>query len=418
MGHSRNSVSFHGRLLSVYSNSLPIVIRYKHDTALVKRVIINHRLSMDTMFLKRHIRQTQGASRLADDNSASPTLHKVMFLFLVLLAFVFGPLGYPTKIASASDQASAKSNTLSSQLITLLPEIGIPNISRIQFTPYGKFGYRKVGWSAIIPVPYTFLFNESPDLVGDYYTIKLKEVDLWVAEAGIEAQFVGGATVFARISGNILQGIMNTWFPETREEAERLLWKQRDFSWIEIEAGFIQSVLGPFSMEAGLRYDDFRLAFKEPYEIRAATGSRITSVTFKAYQADSYIWLPYIGCGLNGKGLKAFVIGSLFAPSHIKMEARISGNASQTSGVSCYTILTSNEPGSYLEFNIQYLMNWLPLVNLSLWGKSGWLRISGKGDVQNNCVSSASVRVLPLDEINLTFTRYDIAAGLSLNISF
>lgn len=387
-------------------------------TARLSRSDHESQIGADKMFLKRHIRQTQGTSRLADDNSASLILHKVMFLVLVLLVFVFGPLGYPTKIARASDQASAKSKTLSSQLITFFPDIGLPNISRIQITPYGKFGYRRVGWSAIIPVPYTFLFNESADLVGDYYTIKLKEVDLWVAEAGIEAQFSGGATVFARISGNILQGLLNTWFPETREEAERLLWKQRDFSWIEIEAGFIQSVLGPLSMEAGLRYDDFRLAFKEPYEIRAATGSRITSVTFKAYQADSYIWLPYIGCGLNGKGLKAFVIGSLFAPSHIKMEARVSANASQTSGVSCYTILTSNEPASYLEFNIQYLMNWLPLVNLSLWGKSGWLRISGKGDVQNNCVSSPGVSVLPLDEINLTFTRYDIAAGLSLNISF
>ena len=346
-------------------------------------------------------------------HSASRIFRKTIFLVFIYLVLTVGILGSPTKIAHASDQASAKSETLSSQLLGFLPDIGFPNVSRIQFFPYGKFGYRKVGWRAIIPVPYTFLFNESADLVGDYYTIKLKEVDLWVAEAGIEAQFIGGATVFARISSNILQGLLNTWFPETREAAERLLGKQSDFSWIEVETGFIKSILGPLSIEAGLRYDDFRLAFKEPYEIKAATGSKITSVTFKAYQADSYIWLPYIGCGLNGKSVKAFLSGSLFAPSHIKMEARVSANASQISGVSCYTILTSNEPASYLELNIQYLMNWLPLVNLSLWGKSGWLRISGKGDVTNNCVSSPGFSVLPLDEINLTFTRYDIAAGLS-----
>ena len=153
------------------------------------------------------------------------------------------------------------------------------------------------------------------------------------------------------------------------------------------------------------RITTFVWRLKSRMQIKATTGSKITSVTFKAYQADSYIWLPYIGCGLNGKSVKAFLSGSLFAPSHIKMEARVSANASQISGVSCYTILTSNEPASYLELNVQYLMNWLPLVNLSLWGKSGWLRISGKGDVTNNCVSSPGFSVLPLDEINLTFTR-------------
>jgi len=348
------------------------------------------------VFLKEYIPPTYAASR-SDYSAALRFISKIIMTYLILIIVGSAQLGLSIGIADASDHALLKPKTLSSGILMFFPDIGFPNISRIQFTPYGKFGYRKVGWSARIPVPYMFLFNESPDLVGDYYTIRLKEVDLWVAEAGIEAQFNGGATVFAQVSGNLLQGILNNWFPETREEVERLLWKRRDFSWIEVEGGLIQPILGPISMKVGLRYDDFRLAFKEPYEIKAVGGTRITSVSLKAYQADSYIWLPYVGCGLNGKGIKAFIIGSLFAPSQIRMEARVTANVSQTSGVSCYTIFTSNEPASYVELNIQYLMNWVPIVNLSLWGKSGWLQISGRGEIQNNCVSSPGVSARSLD---------------------
>lgn len=300
----------------------------------------------------------------------------------------------------------------------LLPDIGIPNMGRVQIKPSGKFGYRRVGWKAGIPIPYKFLFNDSADVVGDYYTIKPKEVDLWVGEASVQAEFSSGLAVFTTVSGNILQSALNNWFPETREEAERLLWRQREFLWMEADFGLIQPVLGPLCMEVGFRYDDFRLVFKEPYETRTLGGSKISSVNLRAYEAQSRTWIPYIGIGLNSWSLKAFIIGSLFAPSKTRLETRVSANSSQLLGVSCFTAFTTDEPATYIELNAQYLMKWIPLVNLSLWGKSGWLQVLGRGEIDNTCSFSPGFSVQPFDEITLTVNRYDIAAGLSVNIVF
>ena len=336
---------------------------------------------------------------------------------IVFLVAGNAPVESLTSYASRSDWLLPKARIFN-RFRELLPDIGIPNIGRVQIKPSGKFGYRRVGWKAQIPIPYTFLFNNTPDLVGDYYTIKPKEVDLWVAEAALQAQFGDGFSIFAAISGNILQSALNNWLPETREEAERLLWRQREFLWMEADFGLIQPVLGPLCMEVGLRYDDFRLVFKEPYETRTLGGSKMSSVNLRAYEAQSRTWIPYIGIGFNSWSLKAFVIGSLFAPSKTRLETRVSANSSQLSGVSCYAAFSTGEPSTYIELNAQYLMKWIPLVNLSLWGKSGWLAVSGRGEVENTCSFSPGFSVQPFEEITLTVNRYDIAAGLSVNIVF
>ncbi|MFH0960169.1 MAG: hypothetical protein V1897_15860 [Pseudomonadota bacterium] len=338
----------------------------------------------------------------------------------LLIFFVTGnaPLDPLNSFAIGADWSLSKAGIFNTSFRELLPDIGMPNIGRVQISPSGKFGYRRVGWQTRIPIPYTFIFDTSEELVGDYYTIKLKEVDLWVAEAMVQMNFGGRFSAFAAISGNILQSALNNWIPETREDAERLLWRQREFLWMEVDLGLVQKVLGPLCVEVGLRFDDFRLVFKEPYEAKTLGGSKISSVNLRAYQAQSRTWLPYLGVGFHSDLLKAFIVGSLFAPSQTSLQTRISASSSQSSGVSCYTIFTTDEPATYIEFNAQYLMKWIPLVSLSLWGKSGWLQVSGRGGVENSCSASPGFSAQPFDEIALTVKRHDIAAGLSLNIIF
>lgn len=336
-------------------------------------------------------------------------------LTVVIIIFMGGWFGLTDE---ARAQSMASSGNVSGWITGFLPDIGFPALSRMEITPYGKFGYRKVGWSAKLPVPFRIESGGSVDSVGDYYTLRLREVDLWVAELGMDAQLVKGVTVYSKISGNILQGILNEWFPESRTEAEQLLWRTRNFSWVELEGGIIKPIIWNFSMKAGLRYDDFRLAFKDPYEINASSVSGNTSVTLRAYQANSYIWIPYLGLGWNGKRLKLFLTGSLFAPSQIRLESRVSARTTSPDVFSCYTTFSSGEAASYIEMSLEYFMNWIPVVNLSFWGKSGWAQVSGKGDISYNCLPTQNNSTRVIDESRITFTRYDISAGLSLNATF
>jgi hypothetical protein len=351
-------------------------------------------------------------------NSLSARFNRLIPWIIILILVTNAPLESLSSLANGSDGFLPKTGILNSRFRELLPDIGLPDIGRVQIKPSGKFGYRRVGWKAEIPIPYTFIFNDSDNMTGGYFPIKLNEVDLWIAEAALQAKFGKGFSIFASISGNILQSALNKWLPDTREEAERLLWKQREFIWMEAEFGCLQPVLGPLCMEAGLRYDDFRLVFKEPHEIKVSAGSKAAFLNLKAHEAQSKIWIPYIGFGFDGVFFKAFAIGSVFAPSSIRIETRISANSSQLSSVSCYTILTTDEPATYFELNAQYLMNWLPLFNLSLWGKSGWVQVSGSGRIQNDCSASPGVSAKPFEEISLNVSRHDMAAGLSLNIVF
>ncbi len=306
----------------------------------------------------------------------------------------------------------------SDSIVGWTPKLSIPQVGRIEFKPFGKFGYRRVGWSAKVPISAHYLPSDSLESIDEYYNISPKEIDLWLGEAGVEAKFVNGSIVILRASGNILQNVLNTWVPETRVEAERLLWRQSSFSWIEVEGLLIQPIMGNICIQAGLKYDDFRLAFKKPYELTSMSSSRKTAINFRAHQADSYIWFPYMGLGWNGSQLKFFVSASMFAPSTIRMESRINAISSKTSDVSCYTVFSSKEPATYMEMNVEYFINVLKLVNLSLWGKAGWMKASGKGEVTNKCDVFSGSANLPFDVFDITFTRYDVGAGLSLNIAF
>ncbi len=303
-------------------------------------------------------------------------------------------------------------------ILAFSPTLSLPAVGRIQFTPFGRLGYRKVWWSARVPFPYAIDFGASADLVREFYKMRLPAVDMWVAEVGTEALLAGDATLGLKLSGNILQEALNTWLPETRTEAERLLWRSRNFSWVELDFYAIKPIKGSFCMKSGLRYDDFRLAFKNPYEINKISSTGNASVDFRAYQASSHIWEPYLGLGWNGPRLKAFLTASIFAPSTITMQSRISANIPKTSNFSCYTIFSSDKPASCLEMSLEYAVDLPYSLNFRIWGRSGWLQAAGKGEISSDCLSAANVKKLGDDDSHITFTRVDGAAGLSINLTF
>lgn len=271
----------------------------------------------------------------------------------------------------------ATANVMANSLCSS-PDFSSPWIGKIEFSPYGRLGYRKVSWSARVPFPYVVDTRAPNEFLREFYRIRLPAVDLWLAEAGIDASFGGGNVVGARISGNLLQGILNNWLPETRDEAERLLWSQRNFNWVEFELYALKPVWKSLCFKSGVRYDDFSLAFKIPYEIETASESEKVNVTFRAYQADSHVWLPYLGFGWNGAKMKAFIIASVFAPSSISMESRIAVTSPRASSFSCYTTFFSDKPASYLELSLEYAVDIKQGMNFRIWGKSGWLQAAGK----------------------------------------
>ena len=130
---------------------------------------------------------------------------------IVFLVAGNAPVESLTSYASGSDWLLPKARIFN-RFRELLPDIGIPNIGRVQIKPSGKFGYRRVGWKAEIPIPYTFVFNDSADVVGDYYTIKPKEVDLWVGEASVQAEFSSGFAIFTTVSGTFCRALSTTGF--------------------------------------------------------------------------------------------------------------------------------------------------------------------------------------------------------------
>ena len=302
--------------------------------------------------------------------------------------------------------------------LTSSPGFSLPSLGKISFTPFGRLGYRKVGWSARVPFPYSIELGASADLFREYYRIRMPAVDMWVAEGGVEALLAGKATLGLRVSGNIIQGVLNTWLPESRSSAEQSLWRSRNFSWTELDFYAIKPIHGSFCLKSGLKYDDFRLAFKKPYEIRNNSGTGDASVDFRAYQAASHVWAPYLGFGWNGPKLKAFLTAGVFAPSTISMQSRISANIPRASNFSCYTTFSSNEPASCLEISLEYAVDMPYGLSFRLWGKSGWLQASGKGDISSDCLNNSDVKRPAEDALNITFTRVDGAAGLSMNLTF
>lgn len=335
----------------------------------------------------------------------------------MLLVFMFlgmAPLA-PENACSGSALGTAG---LRDGILAAGPNFSLPSVGKIRFTPFGRLGYRKVGWSARVPFPYSVEFGASSDLFREFYRIRMPAVDMWLAEGGVDALLAGNATLGLRISGNILQDVLNTWLPESRSSAERSLWRSRNFSWTEVDFYAIKPVHGSFCLKSGLRYDDFRLAFKEPYEIRNISEGGNASVDFRAYQASSHIWAPYLGLGWDGPRLKAFLTASVFGPSSISMQSRMSANIPGASNFSCYTTFSSSKPASCLDMSIEYAVDIPYGLSFRIWGKSGWMQVAGKGDISSDCLHNSHVKKPVDDALHLTFTRIDGAAGLSINLTF
>lgn len=343
-------------------------------------------------------------------------IRRMKILPLLLFSWLIFLLPQFTCLALAAEKNDSWS--IPGFLEGISPDLGLGGFHRIRITPFGKFGYSKVGWTASLPTYQVISTSELAESGVGQFRLSLKEADLWLAEAGLEAGFVSGTSLMMRISGNILQDALNTWLPESRDEVERLLWKNRSVNWLEMEISITRPILGNLSMKTGLRYDDFRLAFKTPYEINAQDSSKKASMSFRGYQAESHAWIPYLGLGWFGEKFKLFLIGSVFAPSKISLESRISASSQSKTDVSCYTVFSSNEPASFIEINLGYAFRFMSLVNLSLWGKSGWLYTSGKGEITRNCSGSAGLSPKNTLDHDMTFSRYDISGGLSLDVSF
>ncbi|MBI4964464.1 MAG: hypothetical protein HY913_14395 [Desulfomonile tiedjei] len=290
---------------------------------------------------------------------------------------------------------------------------------QIRITPSGRLGYQRMGVDARIPVPFELSIKGGEGYRGDPARLKLPEANLWIAEASVTAQVNPNLAFFTSVAGNFVQSFLGPTLGGTVVPNRPSEWRERQLEWWEIEVGATFNVWSPFGLIGGLRWDHFDLAFRDARGVAGASSGTYKNVNLEATDLSSEIWIPYAGFGLLGRSYKAYIIASPFAATDIKVLTRMTANVLPSNNFSGEAEVALNKPAGFVEARFEYDARVSPEIRLGLWSKGSWLATRGTGKVEGKYTTNhPDLTATPLGGESMTFSRYNVAAGLALKLSF
>jgi len=290
---------------------------------------------------------------------------------------------------------------------------------KIRIAPSGRLGYQRMRVDATIPIPFE-LSTKGGDLFrGDSARLRLPEANLWIAEASVWAQATPEIGFFASAAGNFVQSFLGPTFGGTIVPTTASEWRERQLEWWEVEAGATFTPWSPFTFLAGLRWDHFDLVFRDARGVASLSSGPFRNVNLVSTDLLSEIWILYGGIGLLGGSYKAYIIASPFAVTDIKVLTRMTANMAPSYNFSGEAAVALNKPAGFVEARFEYDANVWAGFRLGLWAKGSWLAGRGLANIEGKYTTNhPGLTATPLDGEVMTFSRYNVAAGLALKLSF
>jgi len=290
---------------------------------------------------------------------------------------------------------------------------------RVKFTPSGRIGYQRISMDLRMPVPFKFSVDSTGTYAGEATVLKLRDANLWVGEAGLDAQLTTRINMFTNGSANLIQSLVASTAPDIVGRTKVAEWKKNQLQWIQVEGGAGFTFRAPFSVIAGLRWDRFGLVLQEPVGLTNVNAGPYQNLTLIDSEVSSRFWIPYFGIGLTGKDYRARLIGSPIVSASIQVHTRLSADILPSYSLLGDGIVTMEHPGGFLEAGLEYTATVFQSTRVNLWAKAGWLGIRGRSQTETAYTTSyPNVQVGSVQGSSVFFTRYNVAAGLSVNASF
>jgi len=133
----------------------------------------------------------------------------------------------------------------------------------------------------------------------------------------------------------------------------------------------------------------------------------------------SDLWLPYLGVEYAGDTLKLKLIGSAFGSAKVKVGTRLRADIMPSYNFLAQSVITMNNLAYFLEASMEYRISLAPRTHSSLWGKGGWMGASGGGRLESGYSTTHSGLTLGiLEDRNVGYSRYNLAGGVAVDLSF
>jgi hypothetical protein len=316
-----------------------------------------------------------------------------------------------------------KVSHVTSQIVSAVPAETFGStaftVRQIRIAPSGRLGYQRMGVDVKIPVPFEISITGGDGYKGDPARLRLPEANLWIAEARISAQVTTDTGFFASAAGNFVQSFLGPALGGTVVPNRASEWRERQLEWWEVEAGATFTPWSPFAFIAGLRWDHFDLVFRDARGVASSSSGPYRNVILVTTDLLSEIWIPYGGFGLLGSSYKAYVIASPFAATDIKVLTRMTAEMAPSYNFSGEAEVALKKPAGFVEARFEYDSRVWPEVHLGLWAKGSWLAGRGLGKIEGKYTSNnPGLTATAVEGETMTFSRYNVAAGLALKLSF
>lgn len=349
------------------------------------------------------------------------TIAFIVFFCLCFLTLYQNP-GYPQDEPNLKPlhpvRAGSPSRLLASA-IPSLPTLEELSLRKFKITPFGKFGYQRMGLEVYAPIPFDLSIPQAETYRGGSAYLKVRDVDLWLGEIGLDIQIAPTVRVFMRGTANAPQNLAASMLPEAGGPTGASEWKRYSLDWLILEGGAAFDAGGVASVIGGMRWDRLDVALNERSGAVSTTLGPYRNVNLISADVLSDLWIPYIGIGFTGPSYKASLIGSPILLAEIRIRTRLHADILPSHTFLGDGLVTLTHPGGFVEGNVEYLARPVPATQLSLWGRAGAVTSRGPGETEGNYKTThPDLKVELVEGQNVIFTRYNLAGGVAFNFSF
>jgi hypothetical protein len=314
-----------------------------------------------------------------------------------------------------------------------VPGLGSLDVGGMKLTPSVRVGHQWIGLNFNLPTLSGFrpLGPVAP------IDIQLRDAHVWVGSVELEGRLFPALSFFVNAEGNakVTAGAVTSEEPLQVTSLGAHRWDASDLEWWSVEGGLSYRFRNDVSILAGLKrehlsfgLDNPRTVFGEPINLFIS----IPGVGFlmERVTADFQLklWTPYLGLRFTGPNYQAsltwtpFVNAAVKVPDSFFTSFVIFSGFVQSLGVEWkYSMF---QVGTQIEGDFRYDLKLSSNLSINVWAKGSWLKIRGRGNLDQIFNQFASIAVPPFlsfpgsAEETATLGRYQIAAGLGAELNF
>src|SRR5208283_3569138 len=119
-----------------------------------------------------------------------------------------------------------------------------------------------MGMEVYTPIPFDLSVPQAETYRGGSANLKIRDVDLWLGEIGLDIQIAPTARLFMRVTANAPQNLAASMLPGAGGQTGASEWKRYNLDWVTLEGGAAFDAGGFASIIGGMRWDHLDLALK------------------------------------------------------------------------------------------------------------------------------------------------------------